>query len=60
MICTEQLNDSSETDSDNDERDPGTLDLVQLLNSEDFDGFVKEKRTEKVCPSGFYVESYCE
>lgn len=50
----EQLSNSSETDSDNDERDPGILDaeIAQLLNSdtedEEFDGFVEEEWTEKV------------
>ncbi|XP_072769637.1 pogo transposable element with KRAB domain [Nerophis lumbriciformis] len=43
-----QLTDSTETDSDDDERDAGMLDaeIAQLLNSdtedEDFDGFVEE------------------
>ncbi len=46
-IITEQLSNSNETDSDNDERDPGMLDaeIAQLLNSdaedEEFDGFVE-------------------
>lgn len=48
-IITEQLSNSKETDSDNDERDPGMLDaeIAQLLNSdtedEEFDGFVDEE-----------------
>ena len=44
-IITELPGNSSDTDSDNDERDPGMLDavLAQLFNSdneEEFEGFV--------------------
>ncbi|XP_007245626.3 pogo transposable element with KRAB domain isoform X1 [Astyanax mexicanus] len=52
-IITEQLNYSNETDSDNDEREPGVLnaEIAHLLNSdtedEGFDGFVEEELTEK-------------
>lgn len=48
-IITEQPGNSNETDSDNDERDPGMLDaeIAQLLNSdtedEEFDGFAEEE-----------------
>ena len=48
LRITEQQNSSSEADSDNDEAEPGMLDIeiMQLLNSdtedEEFDGFTAE------------------
>lgn len=53
-IITEQLSNSNETDSDNDERDQGMLDaeIAQLFNSdtegEEFDGFVEVECTGNV------------
>ena len=48
-IMNEQPSNSNETESDDDERDPGSLDatIAQLLNSdtedEEFDGFVEDE-----------------
>ena len=53
-IITELPDNSSDTDSDNDEMEPGILDavLAQLFNSdteeEEFEGYVDGKLTEKV------------
>ena len=53
-IITELPDNSSDTDSDNDEMEPGMLDavLAQLFNSdteeEEFEGYVDGEWTEKV------------
>lgn len=52
-VISEQLSNGNETDPDNDERDPGVLEIAQLFNSdtvdEELDGFGEEEKcTEKV------------